>query len=77
MKTIKAWYFAPKGERLRYNDDRPIEVGVTHSVEGKPKTCINGLHAMTFDNGRRVFDIQRRDLWVDRYPEDRDELEAR
>ena len=43
--TKLAWYFAPKGNRLRYGDKRPIRNGVTHTVEGKIKLCKNGLHA--------------------------------
>ena len=43
-KIIKAWYFAPKDEVLRYGDGRTIKVGITHSVGGEIKTCVNGLH---------------------------------
>ena len=45
MKITKAWYFAPEGNRLKYQDNRLIRVGVTHRIEGKPETCSHGLHA--------------------------------
>jgi hypothetical protein len=45
MKKIKAWYFAPEDNKLRYGDGRSINIGETHTVAGKPKLCENGLHA--------------------------------
>ena len=42
---MKAFYFADDSRKLRYGDNRPIEVGTTHTVEGTPKLCSNGLHA--------------------------------
>ncbi len=42
---MKAWYFAPKNNRLRYGDDRLIRVGITHRVGVEPETCERGLHA--------------------------------
>ena len=44
---MKAFYFANKDRKLRYNDGRSIVVGETHSVEGEIRTCYNGLHAST------------------------------
>ena len=41
---MKAWYFAPPKRRLRFNDKRLIRAGVTHTVEGSPRTCSHGLH---------------------------------
>lgn len=48
---MKAWYFAPQGNRLRYGDNRLIRAGITHTVEGKPETCEHGLHS-----SKRVID---------------------
>ena len=42
---MKAWYFAAKGNRLNYGDNRMIRVGVTHTVDCNPKLCKSGLHA--------------------------------
>lgn len=44
-EELKAWYFAPQGNRLGYGDNRLIRVGITHRVEGRPETCERGLHA--------------------------------
>jgi len=44
MKPIKAWYFAPVGNRLQFGDNRLIRTGITHSIEGDLKVCGNGLH---------------------------------
>ena len=41
---MKAFYFAPQGNRLRYRDNRLIRVGITHKVEGPLELCGNGLH---------------------------------
>ena len=41
---MKAWYFAPEGEALRYGDGRYITVGKMHTVTGKPELCGYGLH---------------------------------
>ncbi len=41
----KYWYFSAENKRLRYGDDRKIKIGITHTVEGKPVLCQNGLHA--------------------------------
>ena len=42
---MKAWYFSDESRKLRYNDGREIKLGVTHTVDGKPKLCEHGLHA--------------------------------
>ena len=44
---MKAFYFATEERKLRYGDERKIEVGLTHKVEGSPILCGNGLHAST------------------------------
>lgn len=44
---MKAWYFSTTNKKLRYGDDRVIEVGETHKVTGKLELCDNGLHANT------------------------------
>jgi len=44
-EKIKAFYFANKGRKLRYNDDRRIRIGRTHKVAGRIVLCKNGLHA--------------------------------
>lgn len=44
---MKAFYFATKERKLRYNDNRQIIVGETHTVEGELELCKNGLHAST------------------------------
>ncbi len=48
---MKAFYFAPADNRLRYGDGREIIVGETHRVEGTPEPCRHGLHA-----SRRLID---------------------
>jgi len=50
-RKMKAFYFAPEDNRLRYGDGREIVVGETHTVETTPKCCRIGLHA-----SRRVTD---------------------
>ena len=40
---MKAWHFTD-GDKLRYNDDRIPEIGVTLECEGKPDLCIHGMH---------------------------------
>ena len=42
---VKAFYFSTRERKLRYGDDRAVEVGTTHTVEGTPKCCSFGLHA--------------------------------
>ena len=42
---MKAFYFAKEDKKLRYDDNREIIVGETHSVKGEIKICKNGLHA--------------------------------
>jgi hypothetical protein len=39
------WYFAEESKRLRYGDDRNIELGKTHAVSCEPILCQQGLHA--------------------------------
>lgn len=39
------WYFAREDEKLGYGDGRKVAVGVTHTVDGPARLCINGLHA--------------------------------
>jgi hypothetical protein len=41
---MKAWYFSIAEKKLRHGDDRPIAIGTTHRVEGKPACCKLGLH---------------------------------
>ena len=38
------YYFSNESRRLRYGDERPISIGVTHTVEGPLRLCSNGLH---------------------------------
>jgi len=45
QKTIQAFYFAKDNKKLRYDDNRKIRVGSTHTFEGKLSLCSNGLHA--------------------------------
>ena len=48
FQKIRAWYFSNEDKKLRYGDDRPIEVGVTHQVleVTRPiELCAYGLHA--------------------------------
>ena len=42
---MRAFYFAPENNRLRYGDDREIVVGETHTVYATPECCRIGLHA--------------------------------
>tara|TARA_R100000951_G_scaffold81826_1_gene69534 strand:- start:806 stop:1519 length:714 start_codon:yes stop_codon:yes gene_type:complete len=48
---MRAFYFAPEDNRLRYGDGREIVVGETHTVDATPKCCEVGLHA-----SKRVID---------------------
>ena len=48
---MRAFYFAPEDNRLRYGDEREIVVGETHTVDATPKCCEVGLHA-----SKRVID---------------------
>ena len=41
---MKAWHFVNKNNRLNYNDGRLVRVGITHTIEGTPRLCGNGLH---------------------------------
>ena len=41
---MKAWYFAHDSNKLRYDDDREIIVGETHTVDVEPILCGQGLH---------------------------------
>ena len=45
FSVIRAWYFSTTERKLRHEDGRQIEVGVTHEVEGRPVLCEHGLHA--------------------------------
>ena len=46
FQKIRAWYFSNEDKKLRYGDDRPIEVGVTHDAKAAPlELCAYGLHA--------------------------------
>jgi len=45
MKTELGWHFARAGNRLNYDDGRPIIIGETHTVQGQLKLCEWGLHA--------------------------------
>ena len=51
---MKGWYFSRESKRLRYGDERLIEVGTTHQVEGEPVLCEHGLHA-----SKRLIDALR------------------
>ena len=42
---MRAFYFSNKDNRLRYGDNRLIEKGITHTVEGEIGLCDYGLHA--------------------------------
>ena len=44
---MKAFYFAREDRKLRYNDNRSIIVGETHTVDCIPLVCKRGLHAST------------------------------
>jgi hypothetical protein len=44
---MKAFYFSDEDRKLRYMDNRQIEVGETHFVEGEIEISKNGLHAST------------------------------
>ena len=48
---MRAFYFAPEDNRLRYGDGREIVVEETHTVDATPKCCEVGLHA-----SKRVID---------------------
>ena len=39
------YYFSKEDKRLRYDDNRLIEDGIIHSVDGDIILCENGLHA--------------------------------
>jgi len=41
---MDVWYFSDVSRRLRHDDGRKIELGVTHTVEGPPVLCEHGLH---------------------------------
>jgi len=43
-KKIKAWWFAPLDNRLRFGDNRLVQLGITHTVLSPPKLCNNGTH---------------------------------
>jgi len=43
--AVDAWWFAPPGEQLGYNDGRVAAVGATHTIDGEPVLCDRGLHA--------------------------------
>jgi len=62
---MKAWYFSTPEKKLRYSDDRSIELGITHSVEGKLKVCKNGLHgserlidALSYAPGPVIWEVE-------------------
>ena len=42
---MQAWYFAAEDRKLRHDDGRLVEKGVTHEVDCKPVLCEKGLHA--------------------------------
>lgn len=42
---MKAFYFATHERKLRRDDNRPIVVGETHTVDVEPIPCVRGLHA--------------------------------
>ena len=44
MKTVRAYYFSNKEKRLRHGDGRKIRKGVTHTFQGEPRLCCQGLH---------------------------------
>jgi len=41
---MKAYYFAPNDNKLRYGDNREIVIGKMHTIKGIPKLCETGLH---------------------------------
>jgi hypothetical protein len=41
---MKAWYFSNTNCRLRYDDNRKIKAGATHTVDCEPILCESGLH---------------------------------
>lgn len=43
--TTLAWYFSTGARLLRYDDGRPITLGVTHTHDREPVLCDLGLHA--------------------------------
>jgi len=62
---MKAWYFSTTERKLRYGDDRSIELGITHSVEGKLKVCEKGLHgserlidALSYAPGPVIWEVE-------------------
>ena len=62
---MKAWYFSTTERKLRYGDDRSIELGITHSVEGKLEVCKNGLHgserlidALSYAPGPVIWEVE-------------------
>ena len=42
---MDGWYFATENRKLRYGDNRLIEIGKTHRVRGTLALCNHGLHA--------------------------------
>ena len=44
---VKAWYFARKGNRLGFGDNRIVRVGITHTTDRKPVLCEHGFHGST------------------------------
>lgn len=42
---IRAWHFAQSDRKLRFGDDRIIEVGSRFTCNGDLEMCKNGLHA--------------------------------
>ena len=62
---MKAWYFSTTERKLRYGDNRSIELGITHSVEGKLEVCKNGLHgserlidALSYAPGPVIWEVE-------------------
>ena len=44
-QTDLMWYFAHESRKLRYGDNRAIEIGKTHRIRGELALCDHGLHA--------------------------------
>lgn len=44
-ETRRGFYLSHRREKLRYQDNREIKLGITHSVTGHLVFCRNGLHA--------------------------------
>ena len=44
MKQVTGWWFAPQDRKLANEDGRKIELGITHSLDGKIIPCYYGLH---------------------------------